>query len=107
MEINTSMEKSIEELSDNKLKKAKEQQGKSSKSLKDLAESMDKLGSNGSEQAEEDLESLRILLEHLITFSLDQEKLNLKTTKVKDPNYVNIGQSQRKLNDEIKIIEDS
>ena len=109
MEINKSMEKSIEELSDNKLKKAKEQQDQSSKSLKDLAESMDKLGSNGSEQAEEDLESLRILLEHLITFSLDQEEvLNaLKTTKVKDPNYVNIGQSQRKLNDEIKIIEDS
>ena len=43
------------------------------------------------------------------TFSLDQEEVlnDLKTTKVKDPNYVNIGQSQRKLNDEIKIIEDS
>ena len=40
--------KAFEELSDNKLKKAKEQQDQSSKSLKDLAESMDKLGSNGS-----------------------------------------------------------
>ena len=108
MEINKSMEKASKSCPIINLK-SKEQQDQSSKSLKDLAESMDKLGSNGSEQAEEDLESLRILLEHLITFSLDQEEVlnDLKTTKVKDPNYVNIGQSQRKLNDEIKIIEDS
>ena len=32
---------------------------------------------------------------------------SLKSTKVQDPNYIRIGQEQRKLNDEIQIIEDS
>ena len=109
-EVNKSIEKSINELSNNKLKKAKEQQSKSSESMKELAEAMEKLGGgSGSEQAEEDLESLRTLLEHLISFSLEQEEVlsELKNTKVQDPKYINIGQGQRKLNDEIGIIEDS
>jgi len=65
------------------------------------------MGSDG--QEEEDLETLRILLEQLISFSLDQETVlnDLKATKVQDPGYVRIGQEQRKLNDEILIIEDS
>ena len=109
-EVNKSIENSINELSNNKLKKAKEQQSKSSESMKELAEAMEKLGGgSGSEQAEEDLESLRTLLEHLISFSLEQEEVltELKNTKVQDPKYINIGQGQRKLNDKIDIIEDS
>lgn len=108
--INKSIEKSINELSDNKHKKAKEQQSKSSEGMKDLAEAMEKLGGgSGSEQAEEDLESLRTLLEHLISFSLEQEEVlaELKNTRVQDPKYIHVGQGQRKLNDEIDIIEDS
>ena len=108
-EINESLDKAIENLSENKLKKAKEQQNKSSESLKDLAEAMEKLSMGSGGQEEEDLETLRILLEQLISFSLDQETVlnDLKATKVQDPGYVRIGQEQRKLNDEILIIEDS
>ena len=99
----------MENLSKNKLKKANEQQNKSSESLKDLAKTMDKLSKGSGSQEEEDLETLRVLLEQLISFSLDQETVlnNLKSTKVQDPNYVRIGQEQRKLNNEILIIEDS
>ena len=54
-EVNKSIENSINELSNNKLKKAKEQQSKSSESMKELAEAMEKFGGgSGSEQAEED-----------------------------------------------------
>lgn len=108
-EINESLEKAMEKLSENKLKKANEQQNKSSEGLKDLAKTMEKLSKGSSSQEEEDLETLRILLEQLISFSLDQETVlnSLKSTKVQDPNYVRIGQEQRKLNDEIQIIEDS
>ena len=96
-------------MSENKLKKANEEQRKSSEGLKDLAETMDKLSKGGGSQEEEDLETLRVLLEQLISFSLDQEAVlnSLKSTKVQDPNYIRIGQEQRKLNDEIQIIEDS
>ena len=70
---------------------------------------MDKLSKGGGSKEEEDLETLRVLLEQLISFSLDQEAVlnSLKSTKVQDPNYIQIGQEQRKLNDEIQIIEDS
>ena len=108
-DVNESLEKAIENLSENKLKKANEEQNKSSEGLKDLAKTMDKLSKGSGSQEEEDLETLRVLLEQLISFSLDQEAVlnSLKSTKVQDPNYVRIGQEQRKLNDEIQIIEDS
>ena len=107
--INESMEESLENLSENKMKKAKDQQDKSAENMKELSEAMSKLSSGGSQQAEEDLESLRVLLEQLISFSIDQESVlkDLKSTKVQDPNYIKIGQSQRRLNDEIQIIDDS
>jgi hypothetical protein len=103
------MEKSLENLSENKMKKAKDQQDKSAENMKELSEAMSKLSSGGAQQAEEDLESLRVLLEQLISFSIDQESVlkDLKSTKVQDPNYIKIGQSQRRLNDEIQIIDDS
>ena len=108
-EINQSMEESLEKLIENKMKKASEQQGKSSKSLKDLADSMEKLSKGSGEKPEEDMESLRVLLEQLITFSLDQELVltDLKSTKPQDPKYINIGQEQRNLSDKIQIIDDS
>jgi len=108
-EINQSLEKVAENLSDNKLKRAAEKQKESSESMEELSKAMDKLSKGSSSQEEEDLESLRVLLEQLITFSLDQEIVlnELKSTKVQDPNYVDIGQEQRKLNDEIMIIDDS
>ena len=107
--INKSLNESLEKLSENKMKKASEKQGETSKSLNDLADSMEKLGNGGGDKAEEDMESLRVLLEQLITFSLDQEEVlaDLKSTKTRDPKYINIGQQQRKLSDKIQIIDDS
>jgi hypothetical protein len=91
------------------MKKASEKQEETSKSLNDLAESMEKLSNGGKEKAEEDMESLRVLLEQLITFSLEQEEVlaDLKSTKTQDPKYINIGQQQRKLSYKIQIIDDS
>ena len=73
--MSKSIEESLENLSENKIKKAKDQQDKSAENMKELAEAMSKLSSGGPEQAEEDLESLRVLLEQLISFSIDQESV--------------------------------
>ena len=107
--INKSLNESLEKLSENKMKKASEKQGETSKSLNDLADSMEKLSKGSGDKPEEDMESLRVLLEQLITFSLDQEEVlaDLKSTKIQDPKYINIGQQQRKLSDKIQIIDDS
>ena len=69
--INKSIEESLEKLSENKMKKASEKQGETSKSLKELADSMEKLSKGSGDKPEEDMESLRVLLEQLITFSLN------------------------------------
>ena len=108
-EINKSIEESLEKLSENKMKKASEKQGESSKKLNELADSMEKLSKGGGNKPEEDMESLRVLLEQLITFSLDQEAVlsDLKSTKAQDPKYISIGQEQRNLSDKIQIIDDS
>ena len=107
--ISQSLEESLEKLGENKMKKASEKQGETSKSLDELASSMEKLSKGSGDKPEEDMESLRVLLEQLITFSLDQEEVlaDLKSTKTQDPKYISIGQQQRKLGDKIQIIDDS
>ena len=68
---------------------------------------MNSLSQSGNQQQEEDMETLRIL-EQLVTFSLEQEEqMTLLKTNPQDPKYIDIGQNQRKLRDELKIIEDS
>ena len=53
--------------------------------------------------------TLRQLLENLVDFSFDQESIinELKKLSTRDPKYVKIGQNQQKLQDDLKIIEDS
>ena len=91
------------------MKKASEKQGETIKNLSELADSMEDLSKRSGDKPEEDMESLRILLGQLITFSLDQEEalVDLKSTKTQDPKYIDIGQQQRKLSDKIQIIDDS
>ena len=95
-------------MSENKLKKLTNSKTKVAKVLNDWQKPW-KVGKGAAEKVEEDLQTLRVLLEQLISFSLDQETVlkSLKSTKLQDPNYIRIGQEQRKLNDEIQIIEDS
>ena len=107
-EINESLKNSVDELKNNKLKKAAKSQQNTKKELEELAQQLDGL-QNNNQQEQEDMETIRLLLEQLVEFSLNQEDLlnKLKTTNMQDPKFVNIGQEQRKLSDEILIIEDS
>ena len=61
------------------------------------------------EQQEEDMAALRALLENIVTLSFDQEEVMAKfqTIDHKDPNYKNLGHTQRKLKDDSKMVEDS
>lgn len=88
-----------------------------SKSQKNAAKKMDEMAQKISkgmqeqqqEQAEEDMNALRVLLENLIHYSFDQEKLmtQLKTIDVNNPQYLQLSQNQRKLKDDAKVLEDS
>ncbi|MBL4752875.1 MAG: hypothetical protein JKY52_04630 [Flavobacteriales bacterium] len=109
-QISEDMKESSEEL-------GKGKKSKSSESQEDASEGMEELGKKLQEmQAEmeagadaEDLDDLRDLLENLVKLSFDQEELmsDFKGTNQKSPEYVKHTQTQKKIKDDAKMIEDS
>jgi len=65
--------------------------------------------SSGESKPKEDMETLRKILENLVTLSFDQEYLmeHVNNTPRNSPEFVKIVQEQNKLSDNSKIIEDS
>jgi hypothetical protein len=99
-----------ESLEKNKKSAASKSQKSAAKKMKELAQQMESaMASNEQEQQQEDMEALRALLENIITLSFDQEQLmaSFKTVDTKDPNYNKLGQTQRKLKDDARMVEDS
>jgi hypothetical protein len=109
-DIQKEMQNSSEQLQKNDKKNA-------SKSQKSAAEKMQKMSEQLSamqqqqqqEQASEDVDKLRDLLENLIQLSFGQEALMAELQKMKpsDPQYYKMGQKQKKLQDDSKMIEDT
>ena len=109
-EIEQDQKKSSDELSKSKKSSASKSQKSAAKKMQDMANQMEMaMESQEQEQQEEDMESLRALLENIITLSFDQESLMNNFGKIdsKDPNYNKLGQTQRKLKDDAKMVEDS
>lgn len=108
--IEEDQKKSQEELGEKKNNKAAKSQKSAAEKMQELAQKMsDMKAKEQEEQAEEDMQALKQLLENLITFSFEQEEVmdNLKNVNYKDPQYVKLGQQQRKLKDDAKLLEDS
>jgi len=61
------------------------------------------------EQMQENMDSLRDILENLITLSFDQEALmkDFRGVSLQDPRFIKLGQQQLKLKDDAKVVEDS
>jgi hypothetical protein len=109
-EIDQEQQKSSEELSKNKKSSASKSQKNAGKKMKDMAQSMQMSMAGGEqEQQQEDMAALRALLENLITLSVDQEALMGQFQQIDpiDPAFNKLGQSQRKLKDDSKMVEDS
>ena len=109
-EIKDAQQQSSENLQKGKEKKASEMQKKAAESMEKLSQQMQQMQQQmESENLEEDMDSLRALLENIITLSFDEEALmvELIATDAQDPRYISLGQTQRKLKDDSKIVEDS
>ena len=109
-EIDQDQQKSSDDLDKNKKSSASKSQKSAAQKMKKMAESMALAMESGEEeQQEENIESLRALLENIITLSFDQELLMSKFTAIdqKDPYYKKLGHTQRKLKDDAKMVEDS
>lgn len=109
-QIEQEQQNSSDQLQKNKKSNASKSQKNAAQKMKEMAEQMEMaMQSNEQEQQQENMESLRALLENIITLSFDQEDLMAKfqRTDMNDPIYNKHGQTQRKLKDDAKMVEDS
>lgn len=108
--IQKDMQQSSEQLKENKGKKASESQKGASEKMDQLAQKLNQMQQEMQQQEmQEDMQALRQILENLLKVSFDQEHLmkDLKDVNRNDPQYVKLTQDQKRMKDDIKIIEDS
>tara|TARA_B100000683_G_scaffold276974_1_gene333184 strand:+ start:14334 stop:17645 length:3312 start_codon:yes stop_codon:yes gene_type:complete len=109
-EIKQDQQKSEEEIQNNNTKKASKSQKNAAEKMKKLSEQMKKMQQDQKmEQQMEDMNSLRQILENLISLSVEQEDLmkKIKTTNRFDPRFPVLATTQGNLKESAKIIEDS
>jgi len=109
-EIQEEQEKSMEEMQDNNMKKAAQNQKNASRKMKELSEKMKSMKMEMEMKSLEiNYEKLRRILENLLHVSFEQEDLanQFKSVNSYNPKYVELTQKQKKLKDDMKLIEDS
>ena len=108
--IEQQMNESSEQLDQEKNKKAAQNQQNAADEMQQMAEQMESMMQQQSEESLEiDMDALRALLENIIDLSFDEEGLMeaLRITSDNDPAYVAHGQTQRRLKDDARMVEDS
>ncbi len=109
-EISEQFNKDSDNLQKNKRGKASKGQKNNSKSLQKMSKAMQKMmDSMQQQQASEDMDDMKQIIENLITFSFDQEKLMLELADINnnDPKIIEKRENQNKLADDFQIINDS
>ena len=104
------MEDSEQQLSKNQNSKASKSQQSAAQHLKQMARKMrDQMSDDEEQKAKQNIDDLRDILDNLVTLSFDQEGLmkNFRQVDQSDPRFVQLGQTQRKLRDDSRIIQDS
>lgn len=99
-----------ENLAQNRKQKANEAQKDAASEMQEMANNLKEMQSeDDAEQSQVDAQALRQILQNLLKSSFDQEKLmlDLKNTNINDPRFNEIGQRQRNIKDNLKIVEDS
>jgi hypothetical protein len=108
--IQQEMQNSSQNLEKGNKKKSSQNQKNAVDQMKQMENKMSGFQSEMQQEAhEEDLNTLRQILDNLIKVSFTQEDLmnELKKVDRSDPRYVEIGREQKKLQDDIRLIEDS
>ena len=108
--IQQKMSDSSEQLEQQKNKKASQNQQDAADEMQQMAQQMESMMQQSSEESlEMDMDALRALLENVIQLSFDEEGLmeDLRFTSENDPAYVMHGQTQRRLKDDARMVEDS
>jgi len=108
--IQQEMSKSSEEMKEKKKGKAASSQKKASQQMKSLSQQLSEMMAGMQQEAlGEDINMLREILENLIEVSFDQEDLidQVAVVNKSNPKYLELIQEQKKLKDDLEMIEDS
>lgn len=109
-EISDEMQNSSNSLNQGNKKNASNSQKSASQKMKSLKQSLLDFQNEMQQQNDgEDIESLRKILDNLIKISFDQEELmtRVNATNTVSPKYIELIQDQKKLKDNMSLIEDS
>ena len=109
-DISQDMQSSQQSLEKKQNKKASKSQKSAAQKMNKMSKEMkDKMAGAQAKQDEEDYQALRQLLENLLYVSFQQEEVmdGFKKTPQYNPHYVELGDKQRQLKDDSKLIEDS
>jgi len=109
-EAENEMEQSNDDLKNSQMKKASEHQKKASEKMQKMSEMLFNMQQEmDQEQLAEDADALQMILENLIKISFDQEDLmqRIKGMNRTDPKYPATIEEQKKLKDNLQMVEDS
>ena len=109
-EVSDELSESQEELQKQENQNAAQKQKSASEKMKQMASGMkQQMMSGQQQQMMEDLETLRQLLENLVTLSFTQEDLvnQINRTVVNTPRYVELVQEQMKVKDDFQVVQDT
>ncbi|MBW6497836.1 MAG: hypothetical protein K0B09_05585 [Bacteroidales bacterium] len=104
------LQKALEQLQEGQLQRSLQNQEGGRQKMDQLSMRLQSMQERmGEEQLAEDARALRTILENLLKSSFSQEELLLevRTINVNDPRYVELIQEQRKIQEDLKMIEDS
>jgi Domain of unknown function (DUF4175) len=108
--VDKEQKESEENLGKNKKKKASENQKKAAEGMQKMSKELQQqMEMAMQQQEEEDYNKLREILDNLVQLSKDQEDLMEEFKKIQgyNPKYVELGQHQKKIRDDARMIEDS
>ncbi len=108
--VTQELNKSSEELSKGKSKKAGESQKSAADDMEKMAEQLDQMQKDANKkEQDEDINSLRSVLENLMTLSFDEEAVmgNFMHVGDSDPAYRKYGRKQRSIMDDTRVVQDS
>lgn len=109
-ETEQELNESTKSLKESQMKKASDHQQKASEKMQKISQTLFEMQQEmENEQLGEDVDALRAILENLVRVSFDQEDLmgRVKVVNRSDPKYPSMVEEQKKLRDNISMIQDS
>ena len=109
-QVDEQQQESQQQLGKNQNKKASQSQSQAAQKMQQMAQKMQQqMDQEESDEQQQNIDDLRDILENLLKLSFDEENLMQQFRQVdqSDPRFVQLGQTQRKLQDDARVVQDS